>query len=102
MKDMRAWIGCLACYNEGRLVGEWYDADEASDVTIERVHQDGGALLTGLGTADAYRWSPGGDDAPEPEALVDNHEEIWVFDHEGFGGLIDGECSPYTVARIWD
>ena len=22
----RAWIGCLACYNDGRLVGDWVDA----------------------------------------------------------------------------
>ena len=29
----RAWIGCLACYNEGRLVGDWYDAINAAEVT---------------------------------------------------------------------
>ena len=23
----RAWIGCLACYNNARLVGEWFDAE---------------------------------------------------------------------------
>jgi antirestriction protein len=26
---MRAWVGCLACYNDGRLVGEWVDAPDA-------------------------------------------------------------------------
>ena len=25
----RAWIGCLACYNNARLVGEWFDAETA-------------------------------------------------------------------------
>lgn len=29
--DMKVWVGCLACYNEGRLVGEWVDALQASD-----------------------------------------------------------------------
>lgn len=24
------WIGCLACYNAGQLVGEWFECDEAS------------------------------------------------------------------------
>jgi hypothetical protein len=27
----RAWIGCLGCYNEGRLVGEWLEADDLED-----------------------------------------------------------------------
>jgi antirestriction protein len=30
---MRAWVGCLACYNEGRLVGEWVDAVDAETFT---------------------------------------------------------------------
>lgn len=27
----RAWVGCLGCYNEGTLAGEWLDADELED-----------------------------------------------------------------------
>ena len=34
----RAWIGCLACYNSGKLVGEWFEAGNASDVTLIEVH----------------------------------------------------------------
>lgn len=37
----RAWIGCLACYNNARLVGEWFDAEAADEVTLADVH--GGA-----------------------------------------------------------
>ena len=22
--EPRAWVGCLACYNEGNLNGDWY------------------------------------------------------------------------------
>lgn len=29
----RAWVGCLACYNDGRLVGEWVDAVDADTFT---------------------------------------------------------------------
>ena len=33
-----AWIGCLACYNNARLVGEWFDAETADEVTLADVH----------------------------------------------------------------
>lgn len=29
--EPRAWVGCLACYNGGGLVGEWVAATEAED-----------------------------------------------------------------------
>jgi hypothetical protein len=32
------WIGCLACYNAGRLVGAWFPADGAGDITTQQVH----------------------------------------------------------------
>lgn len=76
--NMRVWIGCLACYNNGRLVGEWYDAADAADKTIEDVHVDSGSL---------------------PNASC---EELWVMDHEGFDGWLDGECSPMEAQRIHD
>ena len=39
----RVWIGCLACYNEGRLVGDWYDAITADEITTAS-HQRGTTL----------------------------------------------------------
>ncbi|MCZ4085462.1 MULTISPECIES: antirestriction protein ArdA [Streptomyces] len=67
----RVWIGCLACYNAGRLVGDWYEADTADLVTPDDLH--------GRSTS---------------------HEELWVMDHEGFCGALDGECSPDEAAEI--
>lgn len=32
MSEPRVWVGCLSCYNEGRLVGEWASALEAPEV----------------------------------------------------------------------
>lgn len=61
-----AWVGCLACYNAGRLNGDWVDAEEAANVTPEDLHDD-----------------------PEEAA---EHEELWVFDTESLP--IKGECSP--------
>lgn len=69
------WIGCLACYNAGRLVGDWFPAETAEDVTLEAVHAAG-------------------------RAPVRDCEELWVMDHEGFGGLLKGECSPMEATRL--
>ncbi|MEU3708987.1 antirestriction protein ArdA [Streptomyces catenulae] len=65
------WIGCLACYNAGRLVGDWYEADAADLVS-------------------------GGDLHGRPT----DHDELWVMDHENFLGAIVGECSPHHAAKI--
>ena len=35
----RVWIGCLACYNAGSLVGDWFDAATADEVTTYDVHE---------------------------------------------------------------
>ncbi len=67
----QVWIGCLTCYSEGWLIGAWYDAIIASDVTSEDLH-----------------------DGPT------THEELWVMDHEHFHGLLQGECSPAEATRI--
>lgn len=60
---MRAWIGCLASYNAGRLIGEWVevstDADENAE-TIARILKD----------------------SPEPLA-----EEYYVADYDDDHGL---------------
>ena len=67
----RAWIGCLACYNEGRLVGDWFDAATADEVTLADVH---GA-----------------------HSRADSHDELWVFDHENLP--IRGELDPLAAAE---
>jgi antirestriction protein len=69
--DPQVWIGCLACYNAGRLVGDWYSADTADLVTPADLHK-----------------------------RETSHEELWVMDHEGFCGTLDGECSPSEAAEI--
>lgn len=49
----RVWIGCLACYNAGRLVGDWHDASDAEEVSTADVH-----------------------------GRASSHEELWCFDIE--------------------
>lgn len=66
----RVWIGCLACYNEGRLVGDWFDAASADEVTTYDVH---GA-----------------------HSRADSHDELWVMDHENIP--VRGEMDPITAA----
>lgn len=73
--EPRVWIGCLACYNEGRLRGDWYDCAEAADVTPRQIH--GGRPTS--------------------------HEELWVFDHDNIP--VDGEFAPMDAtgwAEVYD
>ena len=69
----RVWIGCLHCYNDGRLVGDWWDADEAADVTPEDVHG---------------------------KPVSESHDELWCFDHENIP--TDGELDPVTAGEWGD
>lgn len=71
--EPRVWIGCLACYNEGHLVGDWYPAIDAATITPNE-----------LQTTTADHLYP--------------HDELWCFDHEGLP--ITGECSPLEATRL--
>lgn len=68
----RVWIGCLACYSQGRLVGDWFDAVSADQVTTYDIHG-------------SY-------------SRADSHDELWVFDHEYLP--VTGELSPHDAA-LW-
>lgn len=71
----RVWVGCVACYAAGRLVGEWNDAVHADEVSCDDLHRANG--LTTIGGS---------------------HEETWVYDHENLP--VTGECSPRQAARL--
>lgn len=75
--EMRAWVGCLGCYNDGRLVGKWVPGTEAEEVTVQQLHAQE-KVPTDIYTA--------------------SHEELWVFDHEGYGSGV-GEMSPMEATR---
>ena len=70
--EPKVWIGCLQCYNEGRLVGDWYPANEAGEITTSNLH--------------------GRPIRPE------THEELWCLDVEGFPEA--REMDPMT-AQMW-
>ncbi|MDY6213400.1 MAG: antirestriction protein ArdA [Schaalia hyovaginalis] len=65
----RVWMGCLGCYNAGRLVGRWVDAESAASLTSEELH--------------GY-----------PSA----HDELWCLDTEGFP-YGTGEVSPSVASK---
>lgn len=69
----RVWIGCLHCYNDGGLVGDWFDAIDADQVTLADVHRSSGRR----------GWA--------------GCEELWCFDHENIP--VTGELSPHAAAR---
>ena len=68
----RVWIGCLHHYNSGYLVGHWFDAATADEVTLADVHEG-----SGLDCAEC--------------------EELWVFDIESIP--VRREMSPSEAAE---
>ena len=72
----RVWVGCLACYNEGRLIGEWFDADSCP--------QDEDEFNEAVPGHKKIR-------------QLNPHEELWVFDHEN--SPKDGEYSPMDAQQ---
>ena len=66
------WIGCLSHFNAGALVGNWFDAIDADEVTVADVHRGSGRDGS-------------------------HCEELWVFDHEGIP--VSGEMSPHEAAE---
>lgn len=71
----RVWVGCVACYAAGRLVGEWNDAVHADEVSCDDLHRANGLTVIG-----------------------GSHEETWVYDHENLP--VAGECLPSQAARL--
>lgn len=51
------WIGCLHCQNSGHLIGAWFDAAGADEVTLADVHAGSGRDYAAC-------------------------EELWCLDHE--------------------
>ena len=72
----RVWVGCLACYNEGRLVGEWFDAEDCP--------QDEDEFNEAVPGHKKIR-------------QLNPHEELWVFDHEN--SPVSGEYSPMAARQ---
>jgi antirestriction protein len=86
----RAWVACLGCYNGGSLNGRWVAGNVAGDVSQ--------AVKVKLGAPELYGQN----------CLVCvrcGSDEFWVLDHDGYEGLLSGECDPMTaqrVAELWE
>lgn len=85
----RAWVGCLACYNAGNLVGSWVDGIEAAEDSSRphvRLH-------------DSMKYDRPATAATQA-ALDRGHEETWCFDLEGYGSFLSSECSPTEAQAV--
>ena len=96
--ELRVWVGCLACYNAGDLVGHWVDASEAGEKTSADIHSE--ALAASGGGAGRHDFLVADEAGMVFDDLGCPHEELWVMDHEGFGDALTGECSPCEAQRI--
>lgn len=68
--DIRVWVGCLAHYNSGELIGEWVDGAAAPGWRCPKYN---------------------------PNDIYVTCEETWIFDHEIPG--VRGEMDPNTAAE---
>lgn len=67
----RVWLACLACYNDGRLIGQWVNCADVEDTTLADLHKGSRGPFAGC-------------------------EEVWVFDHEFIP--VSGEFGPLEAA----
>lgn len=74
--EPRIWVGCMNCYNSGRLVGEWFEAEDNGNIDVVVVHELGKSEMT------------------------DYCEEIWVYDHENIP--VKGEISVRGAEEWFD
>jgi len=81
--ERRIYVACLACYNAGRMVGRWIDAE-----------QDAGAI-------EAERAAMMDPVTGEHDPCCLPHEETAIHDFEGFEGIRLGESESLAdVAKL--
>lgn len=87
----RVWIGCLASYNAGRLIGEWVDATD-TDVMNEAQKRVAAQAVKAAKEAKEYPVYFG-----EPE-------EFFIADYDNFPSAVVSHLGEYpsydTVAKI--
>lgn len=62
-----AWIGCLGCYNSGRLIGKWIPGLECDDLESAGLTDSSGKCV-----------------------VCRDSDEFLAMDHENYLGLLDG------------
>lgn len=85
--EFAVWIGCLACYNEGRLIGDWHPAADAGEVTTQALHAASGI------TTDEAGYVRGSE-------IYGPHEELWVMDTDNAPAGYNREMSPSEAQKV--
>lgn len=73
--DPRVWLGSEGAYAAGDLVGDWYDARDAADVTVDDLYRHQGL-----------------------EPVPDAGDEVAVFDHKNLG--VRDSISPQRAVEL--
>lgn len=74
--EPQIWVGCLAAYNNGKLHGEWIDANQDAEDLLEDIK----AMLA--------------------KSPVPNAEEWQIFEYEDFGAIkVDKDEKLETIAK---
>jgi hypothetical protein len=102
VEEMRAWVGCLACYNGGRLVGRWVPGTEAGEITPDDLH-DGPTDHEELWCFDLDAYPSGAEEMSpaDAQAMAERHEELreeMGDDLDAFAAYLDNEHKTLTEA----
>ena len=105
MSEYRIYVASLSDYNAGRLHGVWIDCDgkDADELQVEvnaMLRESGypNVSVECLDCAEGYLPMPC--DGCAGSGVVPSAEEYAIYDHEGFGDLIDEYTSLKDVADI--
>jgi antirestriction protein len=101
-EEPRAWFGCLASYNEGRLVGKWFDLEGADGDDIR-------AMIAAVVTEPGGEWFMADSENlprlfgenPSPETLAEYVEEVERADLDGIPACVYREVCE-DVGQIVD
>ena len=80
----RAYVASLSAYNDGEMLGDWFDWNDVPDSPrewVEALVERGQIVLTG----------PTDEQTAEIDDLALVHEELACHDHENYHGIIEGE-----------
>jgi len=101
-EEPRAWFGCLASYNGGRLIGEWFDlegadADDIRAMIASVVTEPGGEWFM----ADSENLPRFFGENPSPETLAEYVEGVERADLDGIPACVYREVCE-DVGQIVD
>lgn len=88
--ERRAWVGCLSCYNDGALFGDWLSAEECAGPLAE----------TAPALAHVGWYEPANLVGKFDQCTRCGGDEWWCLDVDGLPSALVAEMSPGDFAKV--